>query len=353
MLNFAVGPVQSPLSVREIGAENVPYFRTPEFSATMLESEKLYLELLKAPEDSRAAFVTGSGTAGMESVVMGTLTQDDRVLVVDGGSFGHRFCEMLNIHAIPYEAITLEQGQPLYQERLNEYNGEDFTAFIVNIHETSTGILYDKNLIADYCRKHGLFLIVDAISSFLADPLDMSELNADVVITGSQKSLACPPGVAPIALSPKAIERVMSSKTACMYLDLKLLLENGRRGQTPFTPAVATLLQINLRLREVSNAGVDKEIARVKSLANQFRNGITDLPITPRLISPSNACTYISTGAISAHSLFEKLKNDYGIWICPNGGAFADSSFRVGHIGALTADDNAYLLTALHNVLGA
>ena len=110
MLNFTVGPVQANDEVRAIGAEQVPYFRTAEFSEVMLENERILLKLAGAPEGSRAVFLTGSGTAGMEATIMNTLDGDDRVLVVDGGSFGHRFVELLQLHAIPHTIISPEMG---------------------------------------------------------------------------------------------------------------------------------------------------------------------------------------------------------------------------------------------------
>ena len=94
MLNFSVGPVQSSAGVRAIGAEQVPYFRTPEFSKVMLENEAMMKELAGAPEGSRAVFLTGSGTASMEAAVMNCFTPSDRVLVVNGGSFGERFAQI-------------------------------------------------------------------------------------------------------------------------------------------------------------------------------------------------------------------------------------------------------------------
>ena len=94
MINFTVGPVQSCDAVRAIGAEDVPYFRTSEFSVVMLENERLVLKFAGAPKDSKCVFITGSGTASMEAVIMNILTPEDRALVVNGGSFGDRFCKL-------------------------------------------------------------------------------------------------------------------------------------------------------------------------------------------------------------------------------------------------------------------
>ena len=251
MINFTVGPVQSSAEVRKIGAEQTPYFRTAEFSEVMFENERLMKEFAGAGEKSRTVFITGSGTASMEAVVSNTLTANDKVLIVNGGSFGQRFVELCQIYEIPYSEIKLNMGCTLTKEELYKFDSNDYTAFIVNVHETSTGVHYDIDMISEFCKKNNLFLIVDAISSFLADEFNMEELGADVMITGSQKALACPPGISIIVLSENAIKRVEKSTVKCMYLNLKSALKNGERGQTPFTPAVGILRQVNARLKEI------------------------------------------------------------------------------------------------------
>ena len=123
MLNFTVGPVMSSDEVRAIGAEQVPYFRTAEFSAVMLENEKYMLEYAKAPVGSRAVFMTCSSTGSMEAVVMNCFSKDDKVLVINGGSFGQRFVELCEIHEIPHEVLKLEHGKKLTKERLLLWHG--------------------------------------------------------------------------------------------------------------------------------------------------------------------------------------------------------------------------------------
>lgn len=139
MLNFTVGPVMSSELVRQIGAEQIPYFRTPEFSSVMKENENLVLRYSRAPEGSRAVFLTCSGTGSMEAVVMNCFDRTDKLLVIDGGSFGHRFAELCRIHEIPFEPLQLAPGQALSEELLYSYDGRDFTGLLVNIDETSTG----------------------------------------------------------------------------------------------------------------------------------------------------------------------------------------------------------------------
>ena len=351
MINFTVGPVQAGPEVLELGSRQVPYFRTPEFSKVMLENEQRILKLAQAPQGSRAVFLTGSGTAAMEAAVMNVLTPDDKVLLVNGGGFGQRFAQLCCIHEIPFEQITLDLGKALTAQELLPYENKGFTAFLVNIHETSTGVHYDGDLIADFCRRNGLFLVVDAISSFLADPCPMEAWGVDVMIIGSQKALACPPGISVLMLSQAAQKRIENNRVRSMYFDLKDALKNGERGQTPFTPAVGTLLQIHARLEALEQAGgLETELSRAAALAQDFRNRLGNLPLDICSQSLSNAVTPLMTRHCSAYDIFTLLKDEYGIWVCPNGGATKDQIFRVGHIGALTVEDNQTLIHALEDL---
>lgn len=354
MLNFTVGPVMSSEGVRAIGAEQVPYFRTPEFSEIMFENENLVKKFAKAGENSRVCFLTGSGTAAMEAAVINIFTENDKVLVIDGGSFGHRFVEILKIHNIPHTIIFPQFGHDVTQEQLNLYDGKGYTGFLVNLDETSVGVLYDIKLINSFCKKNNIFLVVDSISSFLCDPFNMDDLDVQVMISGSQKALACPPGISLIVLSDKAVKRVYRNNPRIMYLDLKLSLKDGERGQTPFTPAVGTLLQINQRLKEIDAAGgVDAEISRIRKLAEYFRKQMKEnhLPFSIVSDSLSNAVTpFTPTNGKSAYDYFALMKDQYGIWICPNGGNLKDKVFRVGHIGSLKETDFDCLIRAFIDI---
>ena len=349
MLNFTVGPVMSSPEVRALGAEQVPYFRTSEFSELMMENERLVKKFAHATDDSRVVFMTCSGSGGMETAIMNTLSKQDKALVINGGSFGERFVELLTLHEIPFTEIKMEKGKALKPEHLKPYEGKGYTAFLLQKHETSTGVHYDINLVSDFCRRNHCFLIVDTISTFLADPFDMAALNAGVMITGSQKALACPPGIAIMALSPSALKRIEKNKCCCQYLDLKLALKNQERGQTPWTPAVGILRQINVRLKEIDAlGGIDVEIKRTAHLANYFRNKLKEHNLPFEIISESlsNAVTPLHPTTQSAYEIFLKIKDEYGIWICPNGGDMRDSVFRVGHIGYLTETDYDQLIDA-------
>lgn len=349
MINFTVGPVQSSDAIRAIGAEQVPYFRTAEFSETMFENERLIKKFANATDESKVVFMTSSGSGGMETAIMNCLTKNDKALVINGGSFGQRFVELLTLHEIPFTEIKLEHGKALKPEHLSEFEGKGYTAFLMQKHETSTGVHYDINLVSDFCKRNKCFLIVDTISTFLCDPFDMEASGVGVMITGSQKALACAPGIAVMILAPSAIDRINNIKCCCQYFDLKLALQNMERGQTPWTPAVGILRQINARLKEIdANGGAMVEIERCAGLAKYFRDKLKeyDLPFEIVSESLSNAVTPLHPTTQSAYEIFLKIKNEYNMWICPNGGSMKDTIFRVGHIGYLQKEDYDKLLNA-------
>lgn len=348
MLNFTVGPVSPYEDTLKIGSEPVPYFRTSEFSQIMLESESLLKEFTFAPENSKVAFLTGSGTFAMECAVSNVLNENDKVLIINGGSFGHRFVELCQIYNIPFTEIKLKFGEQITKEKLEEYNNQGYTGLLVNVHETSTGVLYDMDLISKFCKENNLLLIVDAISSFGADEYNISKWNIDVTIISSQKALACPPGVSVLILSENALNKINNNKVKSLYMDIKVALKNQERGQTPFTPAVGTLLQINKRLNTIKeNGGILYQINSVKKIADDFRNRLQELPLEIATNHFSNCVTCIHPLKNNANEIFLKLKDEYNIWICPNGGDFKEKIFRVGHIGNLNINDNIKLIEAL------
>ncbi|SHM79882.1 aspartate aminotransferase [Anaerosporobacter mobilis DSM 15930] len=347
-LNFTVGPVMMDPDIKKIGSNNIPYFRTQEFSELMKENEKCMKLLLRCNENGRVIFLTGSGTSAMEAALMNSFTRNDKVLVVNGGGFGERFVKLCDIHNISYTEIRLRYGESLKTTHLEPYESKGYTGFIINMHETSTGVLYDMPLVSEFCKRNNCFLLVDAISSFLADEIKMEEWGINLLITASQKALALPPGIAIIVMNVDAVDRINKNKVQSLYFDLKEYLINGERGQTPFTPAVGTLIQMNKRLLDLRHKGIEKQICTVRKVAEDFRKKIKLLPFEIPSDSLSNAVTPLRPlGKLGANDIFNRLETEYGIWVCPNGGELKDSLFRVGHIGNISIEDNDKLIQAL------
>ncbi|PIC66104.1 aspartate aminotransferase [Sporosarcina sp. P21c] len=345
MLNFTVGPVTLDKEVLKIGSKQMPYFRNEEFSAMTLESEELLKQSMNSPVDSKVVFLTASGTAAMEATVLNLFDQEDKLLVVNGGVFGSRFSEICQVHSLHYKEIKLNFFEDLTIGDLIPYDKKGFTGLLINIHETSTGVLYDINLVKEFCKKNHLLLVIDAISSYLADPFDMEGSTANAVIISSQKALGLPPGMSYVVLDKKSQDRVREISFKSVYFNFNKYLSDGERGQTPYTPAVSNLLQLNKKLKYVDKQSVTKIIKETRELAIHFRNEIIKLPFEIPTKSPSNALTAVSPlRSISPESVVQSLKMNSDIYVMPNGGELSCKIFRVGHLGAITIENNQYLL---------
>ena len=344
---FTPGPVKMSQEIMDIGAKQTPYFRNCEFSEVTYACEKGLLEMVNAPKGSKVIFLTASGTAGMESVVMNLLTKDDNALVVHGGGFGGRFVDICKTHDIAHTDFKVSNTNLADIEILAPK--ENYSSLIVNAHETSVGHLYDLSAMGSYAKKNNMLYIVDAISMLVTDKLDMQESNIDVVIASSQKGLALPPGLTMVILAPNALGKVQDIKS--LYFNFKDYLSNGERGQTPYTPAVTIMLQLEARLAQIKKlGGVEATIINAKEMSEYFRESIKKLPLkayTPYM--PNAMTTLTPTDGKSAMDIVNDLESNYKVMVCPNGGDKRDVIFRVSHMGDMTKEYTDVLIDALHN----
>jgi len=333
-----------------IASEQLPYFRTPEFSELMFENERLFKASIRAARNSKTVFLTTSGTGAMEAAVINCFGDEDKLLVINGGGFGKRFAEICQIHGISYDELKLDFGEVLTEDRLNGFDGSKYTGLLVNLHETSTGQLYDINLISAYCRKYGLYLVVDAISAYLADKIDYDEDGIDALIVSSQKALALSPGLSIVEVSERMYrDKVVNIQPRTMYLDFKSHVKNMERGQTPFTPAVGILLELQERLTQIEKKGVGQIQADAKALAERLRRELKTRGFRVPEYPLSNALTPVLLEP-NAKEIYEQLKSKYDIIVTPSGGALEKVLIRVGHLGNVKWEDYEVLLNAMEQI---
>jgi len=344
---FTPGPVKMSEEIMAVGAMQTPYFRNCDFSEVTYACERGLLEMVNAPQGSKVIFLTASGTAGMESVVMNLLTKDDHALVINGGGFGGRFVQICQTHDVPHADFKVKNTNLTDIEALAP--NEAYSTLIVNAHETSVGHMYNLDAMGMYAKKNKILYIVDAISMLVTDPLDMQDSNIDVVIASSQKGLALPPGLTMVILAPTALAKIQEIKS--LYFNFKDYLSNGERGQTPYTPAVTIMLQLEARLEQIKRrGGISQSIASAKEIATYFRDNITKLPLKTYTPFMPNAMTTLSpTDGKSAMAIVNDLEKNYKIMVCPNGGAECDIIFRVSHMGEMDKAYTDILIDALHD----
>lgn len=346
---FTPGPVQMSKSVLEVGSRQLPYFRTDSFSRQVQFCEQNLLQMVNAPEGSRCIFLASSGTGAMDAVMTNLFNESNNILIVNGGEFGKRFTELASFYNIKFNEILKNQGETVSHKDLLISIKPDTNAFLINGLETSTGVLYDLHLTGKFCSDNNLLNIVDGISVFLNDELDMINQYIDVLILSSQKGLALPPGLSIIILSPAAIEKVKGIRPRSYYFDFQKYLDNMIRFQTPFTPPIGIILQLKKRLEDiVAGGGPGNEIIRKNRLANYFRSGIKEFPL--RIFSErlSNGITALCpTDDKSAINIVRYFEANYKVYLCPNGGKLSNKVFRVSHMGDINEDSIDRLINSM------
>ena len=346
---FTPGPVPIEPHILAIGGSQPPYNRTPEFSALTHEILAGLQSVFQTT--GPVALLTASGTAAMEAAVLNFLTPADHALIINGGTWGQRWCDICNVHSVSYDELTLQPGQDIDTAQLRErLSLSRYTALLVNAHETSTGQLYDIQSIGKIAREHGVLFIVDGISTICADPFAMDNWNVDVTILSSQKALALPPGLSFVAMNPQTARRLANAKPKSFYLDLHTCLENQKRGQLPFTPAIGLMLQLHQRLADIQQETLPELVKRHRLRAELFRAAIKGLEFDVLPSRSSNAMTALSCGKMDASEVTKCLRTQYRIVVAPSGGELRSKLIRIAHMGVQEPTDVEILIAALTEI---
>ena len=196
--------------------------------------------------------------------------------------------------------------------------------------------------------------MVDAISSFLCDPFDMDAYGVDAMIASSQKGPCVSPGMSMILLNERILkERVMKSDFRSLYFDFEPYLENFKRGQTPFTPAVGVCVELHAALCMIDRIGLEKHLSNIEAVAKDFRSKLEGLPVSIPSYPLSNAITPVFFDEPIAYRVFEYMKERHGIYVNPTGGKLGETTFRVAHIGKTTVEDNSLLISRIKEAIEA
>jgi aspartate aminotransferase-like enzyme len=322
-------------AIMEIGSKPFMYMRTDAFSELNKESERILLELIHC-SGGRTIIFTGSGTGAMSAVVENYVTTKKKAFVIDGGSFGHRWFNLCEYYDVPVVDYVVPFARDIDYEALEVRVSEERPdVLLCQHHETSSGQLFDLSKISNICHKYRVSLVVDVISSFLAEDLNMDELDIDICVTSTQKGLNIPPGLSILFFSKKLADYQFNHKG--YYWDFDENFSNLKRGQTPYSPATILFIQLNARLRQLKeNGGESKNIADVRHRAIFFR-GLCDKYgwIIPAE-NPSFAITGFQTNDTVERKIFNGLISQYDTFIMPGS---VPGFYRVSHMGLQDEDE--------------
>lgn len=326
-----------------IAAQQIPYMRTEWFSELMKNNERMLLDFIGSPK-GHVLFYTASGTGAMDAVVENYVGRRGKALVIDGGSFGHRWDELCNYHNVNHCVFKVPFAEDIDYASLEKMLVKENPVFLLcQHHETSSGQLFDIKTISEICRRHKVRMIVDVISSFLAEPFDMDALGVDIAITSSQKGLNLPPGIAIVFMSESACD--FGCEHNNYYFDFLDNLDNMKRGQTPFSPATTIFMQLNERLNRIQTTGVEKIIASTRDKALYFREWCKRFGWLMPAQCPSNAITSFYVHS-NGNILFRELQKKH-IYIMPSG---RPDFFRVSHMGIQDHSDLDFLANAIREI---
>ena len=273
------GPTALPPSVRVAGGRQMINHRGPEFAA-MLERILTGMKPFFGTS-SDVAMITTAGSGGLEAAVVNTLSPGDKVLGVSIGSFGDRFAKIARIYGADVTKLDAEWGYAAaadeVREQLRAVPG--VKAVLLTHNETSTGVMNPIRELAAAVRAEApdALILVDSVSGLGAVPFEMDAWGVDVVVTGSQKAWMSAPGLAMIAASPRAWTAMESATMPRFYLDLRAHRESHAAGQTPFTPAIAVVYQVDEGLRLMAEEGAAAIFARHEACAAAARAGLAAL----------------------------------------------------------------------------
>src|SRR6478672_6080374 len=273
------GPTGLPPSVREAGARQMINHRGPEFAAMLdriLTGMRPYFGTT-----SDIAIVSAAGTGGLEAAVVNTVSPGDRVLAVSIGSFGDRFAKIARTYGADVTKIDVEWGQAADPATLRAELERDsrYQAVLLTHNETSTSVMNPIPELAAVVRELApdALILVDSVSALGAVPFEMDAWGADVVVTGSQKAWMAAPGLAMIAASERGWAATETARMPRFYLDMRAHRESAAAGQTPFTPAIAVVFQVDEGLRLMHEEGKDRVFARHEACAAASRAGLEAL----------------------------------------------------------------------------
>jgi serine---pyruvate transaminase len=342
---FTPGPTMVPESVSLEMAEPIIHHRTPEFSE-ILETSHDRLQYLFQTQKN-VLMMTCSGSGAMEGAIVSVLSTKTPTLVVRGGKFGERWGELCQAYGVPMIPLDVPWGESVTPEMIQGAFDEhpEIKAVCLTHSETSTGALVDVKAVAAVVKKNSALCIVDGITSIGVHEFRFDEWGIDVAITGSQKALMLPPGLAFAAVSDEAWEAAEKSDIPSYYLSYLKHKKAWGKNTTPFTPAITLLVGLQKALGMIQSEGLEAVWHRHQRLADAMHAGVhaLGLAIFPRV--PANVQTVIAVPeGLDAKSVMKRLLDGYGMKIAGGQDHLLGKILRIAHVGYM---DDADVMTAV------
>lgn len=341
------GPTPLPAPVLEAGSHQMINHRGPEFLELLGRVSGGMRPYFGTQQD--VLIVTASGTGGLEAAVVSFLSPGDRVLTVSIGNFGDRFATIASTYGADVTRLDVPWGSAADPAAVRESleamaaDGGAPAAVLLTCNETSTGVTNPIAALAAAIRSvvPDTLILVDAISAIGALPFEMDAWDLDVVVTGSQKAWMIPPGLAMAAASERAWKAAEQATMPRFYLDLSRHRAVLPNGQTPWTPAVGLVIQLDVALGLMADEGMAAIFARHAACAAAARAGVQALGFRlfadPGVASDTVTSAHLPEGV--EWSALNKELRARGLVLAGGQGKLKGKIFRIGHLGDVSVDD--------------
>ncbi len=337
------GPTALPPSVMAAGGRQMINHRGPEFAALMERIVRRMRPYFGTEAD--ILLLTAAGSGALEAAIVNVLSPGDRILAVTVGAFGDRFAQVAEVYGADVRRLEVEWGRAASPAAVRAALGEEpgARAVLLTHNETSTGVTNPIPELAEAVREVApdALIVVDAISGLGAVPFEMDAWGLDLVVTGSQKAWMAAPGMAFAAVAERAWAAMETARMPRFYFDLKPARESAASGQTPWTPAVAVMYQVDEGLRlmeEETPAGV---FARHAACAAAARAGLVALGFD-LLADPAHASQTVTAAWVPDDldwKAFNAEARKRGLVLAGGQGRLKGRIFRVGHLGGVEVED--------------
>ncbi len=346
------GPTTADPRVLQAMAKNVVNHRGAEFGEIYNETTTLMSKTFQTQNDSY--ILTGSGTSAMEAALANLVNRGEKVLNVVGGKFGGRFSEIAKIHGIESKTLDVEWGTAVTPEQVEEAleADEDIKAITMVHNETSTGVAAPIKEVGEVVKNYDALFIVDTVSSLGGDYVDVDKFHIDACVTGSQKCLAAPPGLAAITFNDDAWAACEKVESNSYYLNMPKYRANGNKdpAQTPYTPSVSLIYALKEALEVIQEEGLENRVARHHQAAAATRDAVKALGLElfpdESVSSATVTAVKMPEGATDAE-IRGTMLDKYYVQLAGGQDHLKGNIFRIGHMGVISYKELAITFTAL------
>lgn len=350
---FTPGPVQVPESVLVAMSKPIVHHRGPEFAELFREVTEGLQYFFQTRHD--VLILTSSGTGGMEASVVNLLRRDEPVITLAGGKFGQRWTEICRAYGVETEEIAVPWGEAPDPEVLAGHlrRRPDVAAVFATHSETSTGVAADVEELARAVRENSdALFVVDSVTSVGVLPFYMDQWGIDVAITGSQKGLMMPPGLAVVAVNDRAWARCDRADLPRYYFDFRQARDAAAKHTTAWTPAITLFLGLQESLRLIREQGLEYLWDKYAVLAEATRQGVMALGLELFAKTPSNALTAVKIPeSLQGPRFTNHLREKYRVTVAGGQGPLKGKIFRIAHLGYYDTLDMMAMISALEMTL--